>query len=197
MCDKPNIFLDLDNTIISSVTPKEFQKIKEHTKGLSYTVMKRFYTIFHRPYLQEFLDFIFEHFHVSVWTAGSKDYCLFIVENIILAKKNRSLKLILYDMNCDQSEALFHNESPKDLRYVFKFPNFHKNDTFILDDLPEVQRVNNKNVLPAKYFDVKHADSVNDTFLKETIEKLKKMLDKYYNTCKVEFTPQVQEIVVV
>lgn len=196
MSERPNILLDLDNTIISSVTPHELKKIKDQVSGLKYTNMKHYFRIFHRPYLQEFLDFAFENFNVTVWTAGSKDYCLFIVENIILRpegykpKEERHLKLILYDENCDQSEEMYKTDTPKDLRYIYNFPGYSKDNTFIVDDLSEVQKVNKNNVLPAKYFDVKLANCKSDTFLRDVIPTLKKMLDKFYTKNRVEFTPR-------
>ncbi len=181
MCDKPNIILDLDNTILCSLTPKEVKDIKEdYLNNLKHTNFKRYYKIFHRPYLQEFLDYIFNNFNVSVWTAGSKDYCLFIVENIIYEKPNRQLKLILYDSNCNESEKKFKTDTPKDLRYIFKFDGFNKNNSFIVDDLIDVYKYNKDNVLRAKYFDVLNPKSVNDVFLKDCIPILENMLKKYY-----------------
>ena len=100
------------------------------------------------------------------------------------------MKLILYDENCDQSEDMYKTDTPKDLRYIYNFPGYNKNNTFIVDDLPEVKEVNKKNVLPAKYFDVKKIGCENDTFLKDIIPVLQKMLDKYYGGCKIEFTPK-------
>ena len=38
-----------------------------------------YYVVFERPYLQSFLDYIFDKFNVYVWTAASKDYALYII----------------------------------------------------------------------------------------------------------------------
>ena len=38
------------------------------------------YKVFERPGLQEFLDYLFANFNVSVWTAASKSYALFIID---------------------------------------------------------------------------------------------------------------------
>jgi hypothetical protein len=189
--NKPNIILDLDNTIISSLTPSEFKKYKHNCAGMRYTKMKKYFNIFHRPYLQEFLDFIFEHFNVCVWTAGTKDYCLFIVKNIILNHQpyengepsntniKRNLKLILHAENCDQSEFMYQTPSPKDLRYIYQFPEFSSKDTFIVDDLDQVRQVNPNNVLPAKYFDAKNSNCVKDKYLLNAIPTLQKILNNY------------------
>jgi TFIIF-interacting CTD phosphatase-like protein len=188
MSCKLNVILDLDNTLISSLDPKEFKTHKNNCRGLKYTQMKNYFYIFHRPYLQEFLDYLFDNFNVSVWTAGTKDYGTFIVKHIILnpqpyeddsVPKNRPervLKLILHSKNCDQSEYLYKTPTPKDLRYIYNFPGFNENNTFIVDDLQEVKDVNKNNVIQIKYFDAKNSQCVNDNELKNIIKKLNKIL---------------------
>ena len=185
---KYNIILDLDNTIISSLDPKEFKNYKNNCGGLRYSQMKNYFYIFHRPYLQEFLDYLFENFNVSVWTAGTKDYCTFIVKHIILNpqpyeddstpanRPERVLKLILHSKNCDQSEYLYQTPTPKDLRYIYNFPGYNENNTFIIDDLQEVKDINKNNVIQIKYFDAKSVDCNKDTDLKKIKKKLKKLL---------------------
>ena len=87
---KKNILLDLDQTLISAEASEDFDidKHKERSKLFSWKDMDGYYIVFERPHLSEFLDYIFENFNVSVWTAASKDYALFIIEHIILAGKS-------------------------------------------------------------------------------------------------------------
>ena len=86
MPNKPFLFLDLDQTIISAEASEDFNFVKHHKKikKFHYENMEGYYLIFSRPNLQEFLDYIFKNFNVSVWTAASKDYALFIIDKIIL-----------------------------------------------------------------------------------------------------------------
>jgi hypothetical protein len=179
MCDRPNCVIDLDNTIICSITPTDLKKLNKDI-NLDYTDMKRYYRIFHRPHLQDFLDFIFANFNVTVWTAASKDYALFIVKNIILTKKDRKLKMMLYDDNCEQSESRFKTATPKDLRYLYFFQGYNKDNTFIVDDLDEVYKINKNQVLRADYFDAEKSNAPNDDFLKRAIKKMENMLEKYH-----------------
>src|SRR5579872_2414863 len=104
-----NIILDLDNTIINSLTPKEFKSLpltdqkRLNTKFKSIEIDTSFIT-YERPHLQPFLDFLFKNFNVSVWTAASKSYMSFIIENIILIKPDRKLDLALFDIHCGVSK---------------------------------------------------------------------------------------------
>ncbi len=82
-----NILLDLDETIISAT-----QISKKN--GYRYTFENGNYKIYERPYLDEFLTFIFDNFNVSIFTASTKDYCLNIVNNSIL--KNHPERKIDY-----------------------------------------------------------------------------------------------------
>ena len=76
-----NILLDLDQTCISAESldgdepefnyqnPKHLKKAQKYR----YEDMDGYYMVFERPGLQEFLDFLFKNFNVSIWTAASKD----------------------------------------------------------------------------------------------------------------------------
>ena len=57
-----NILLDLDQTLIAALSPDELDE-KKHSKKMKkfkYYNMDGDYTIFERPYLQEFLDYLFD-----------------------------------------------------------------------------------------------------------------------------------------
>ena len=108
---KPNFILDLDQTIISAETCENFDKKKYETKSklFKFHDMDGLYYIFERPNLQNFLNELFNKFNVSVWTAASKDYALFIINKIILKNKNRKLDWIFFDYHCDISKKLTDN----------------------------------------------------------------------------------------
>jgi hypothetical protein len=116
---KPNIILDLDQTLIyaeplgKDIEAKK-QKLSEQIKRfaptgfdiktLSYDssvplknrnifIMDNDYIIFLRPGLQDFMDYLFKNFNVCVWTAASKDYALFIIQYILLLMDENETKL--------------------------------------------------------------------------------------------------------
>ena len=83
---KINILLDLDQTLISAEATEDFNFKKYKQKGSHFDLhdMDGYYIVFERQYLQEFLDFLFKKFNISVWTAASKDYALFIIKTHLL-----------------------------------------------------------------------------------------------------------------
>lgn len=183
---KPNIFLDLDQTIISSVEISDFDFDKYDKKLQKFTYyIDGYYIIFERPNLQKFLDKLFKEFNVSVWTAASKNYALFIIEKFILNKEGRKLDWIFFNYHCNLSEKLTnHTKSLKMLWEEYKFPEYNKNNTFIIDDYDEVYNSQKNNCIIAKPFEFKDDNSEDDDFLKLLKNKLDELKYKIINNKK-------------
>ena len=178
---KFNIVLDLDNTIISSLTKEEYnkRKIDHHLKFVP--VCDGMYYTLPRPHLNDFLNYIFARFHVSVWTAASRDYAKEIIEKFILkGKKNRKLRGFLYDIHCKESMNEVNPKTMKDLRYLYISKNklFNENNTVIIDDLKEVLNNNKKNSIDSEYFDSSKKTAPNDTFLLKLMNDLEPVYQK-------------------
>jgi len=179
-----NILLDLDQTLIAALSPEELDE-KKHSKKMEkfkYYNMDGEYTIFERPYLQEFLDYLFDkknNFNVSVWTAASKDYALFIIDNIILKKDKpeRKLDFIFFSYHCSWSK---HKKSgTKDLSMlwdIYKIRGYSGDNTFIIDDYDEVKSTQPDNCIEIEPFEFHEKGSYNDDYLmKVIIPKLEKI----------------------
>jgi hypothetical protein len=160
-----NIVLDLDQTLISGEPLSELDIKTCDTKGLKYHIMDDEYAIFERPGLQDFLRFLFKdpRIRVSVWTAASKLYATFVIRNVILqgekdkdevAKNPRKLDYILFLYHTEVSKAF--GKGTKDLSLIkslFKSKNYHKCNTFIIDDNEEVKETNGSNCIFVKPFE--------------------------------------------
>ena len=97
---KKNLVLDIDNTLISTVSKTLVDSIKESGQNipLHYIINDEIkeMVIYPRPYLQDFLDFVFQHYNVSIFTAAETNYALYVIQNLILqAKSNRKLDFIM------------------------------------------------------------------------------------------------------
>jgi hypothetical protein len=165
---KLNVILDLDNTLISTVDNDPslpyYSKIYD-TNAL----------ICARPYLFEFLEWLFDNCNVSVFTAADKDYALFIIENFILRDKrgrklNRKLDFIFYRYHVNMGIKEFGG-GLKDLRLLwdtFNMYGFNCSNTIIIDDSPDVKMTNPYNALliypfeAHRGFDDKHLIKVKD-----------------------------------
>lgn len=161
---RTNIILDLDNTIISSVKyssiSDEYRKIRA-----PHYIFNSEYIIFERPGTQRFLDFLFRHFDVSVWSAASKDYVHFIV-NKVIARGRRVPKIVLHSEHCSQSSKMYNPNSPKDLRYIYdRFPGFNSANTFIIDDLDAVYDAQRDNCIHIFPFDIEKTTKIKDIHL--------------------------------
>lgn len=190
--NKPYFILDLDETLISGVSKKE----KHTPKKLENYNMDNYYTIYCRPHLQEFLDYVFEHFNVIIWTAASKDYCLFIVEKIILKKPERTIFKIFFSYHCSLSKKFMKSKNvPKKLSIMwenFGLSEMNKNNVVILDDFEDVYNCQKDNCISAKSFDALKDESEKDTFLKDLLVQLTESDLK--NTKQDEFCNAIQTI---
>ena len=175
---KNNILLDLDETLISS-QPTDKTKTETKCKILKYNYnMDDIYIVFERPNLQDFLEYIFENYNVSVWTAASKSYALSIIENIILIDKRRKLDWIFYSYHCDLSNKLYN--SSKNLKILwneFKKINndfgydYNEENTVIIDDNKEVYDSQPDLCIRIKEFLALKDGSEKDNVLIETVKK--------------------------
>jgi len=182
--EKPKFIFDLDQTIISGepIEEYDFEKNKKKAAKFRFETMENYYIIFERPYLQQFLTFVFKNFDVSVWTAASKDYALFIIEKIIIAgNKDRKLDYIFFSYHCGLSKK-YKKDSSKELSIIwnkYKLPGYNENNVVIFDDYFEYVHKNQKgNCIIAKPFEFKDKDSNKDKFLKILEKYLKEIVLK-------------------
>lgn len=172
---KINILLDLDQTLIASEYLDKFDE-KKHANALrnfKHKFMGKEFVIFARPHLEEFLDFLFANFNVSVWTAASRDYGLFIVENFILTKPNRQIDFFFYSYHTNM--AIKSAKKLKDLSMLwntFKLTNYNSSNTFIVDDNENVYEAQPSNTIRIKEFNYEDPDARSDS----EFQRIKKLL---------------------
>jgi hypothetical protein len=170
---KINVFLDLDNTVIYSITQDKFNE-NSYLKNFNYHIMDNDYIVFERPGLQPFLDWLFNNFNVSVWSAASPDYVDFIVRNVI-EKNGRLIEYVLNSDNCEFSQDIFGNKHIKNLNLlwdIYDVENYGPYNTLIIDDLSLVSNINPNNSIKIKSFNTNRKDNINDDELKNIKNKL-------------------------
>lgn len=185
--NKIKVFLDLDNTVISSepLDSLDVEKYKDKAAKFQFHNMDDYYIVFERPYLQMFLDYLFKHFDVNVWTAASKDYALFIINNILLQDKSdpskdisdRKIHYFLFSYHCKWSEKT--NGCHKGLQLVWDIiPDYNNTNTIIVDDLKEVHADQPYNGYNIKPFEFKGEYSENDPELLKLMDILEQIKNK-------------------
>lgn len=173
---KFNIILDIDNTLLSSVEIENPLRVRGDKSDKVHTMPDN-YKIYERPYLQDFLDYLFNNFNVSIWTAASKPYAMFVIKNII-NKKGRNLDLVMWSDHCEISKRIYGQT--KDLRYIWntlKVPGYNSHNTLLFDDLEDNVNHQKCNVLHVDNFDIEQAKD-RDDYLSKLILVLKQEKDK-------------------
>ena len=70
---KKLLILDLDETLLHATS-------KELSISPDFTCCQ--YNVYERPFVHEFLNYVFERFEVAVWTSSSEDYAECIVKEL-------------------------------------------------------------------------------------------------------------------
>jgi TFIIF-interacting CTD phosphatase-like protein len=182
-----NLILDLDETIIHSLSSDEKKSLSKNQLAEYNKIKDRFkhsmgeddYIVIERPGLQEFLDFAFKNFNVSVWTAASKDYALFIIEEIVLANKpERHLDLILFSTHCSYAKKKY--KGLKNLKMLEDVCHYDMDKTIILDDHPDVYSTQPTNCIRMCPFELSNDKRKPDNFLiTKIIPALEEVLANY------------------
>jgi hypothetical protein len=183
---KMNLVMDLDNTLISAEPIEKFpfddKDSWDKVKNLSIYNMDDYYIVFGRPHIQEFLDYAFENFNVSVWTAASKSYAVFIIDNVILEKSSRKLDFIFFSDQCSVSNE--KHQTSKKLKMLWEtcgMKDYDYTNTIIIDDLKSVNEAQICNSIRVKAYEILDKDSEKDTYLKELMKKLEVIRKKGFN----------------
>ncbi len=185
-----HIFLDLDQTCISAHETNEFDpnQYKEKMDVTPYGKFENYYYIFERPYLQMFLDHIFANFTVSICTAATKDYAIFIVDNMIIKKRpERKIKYLFHSYHCDISKKVLNSSKNLSMLWnVYDLQDVDQTNTCIIDDYDEVAKTQPYNCIVAPPYTFTDFNSQEDTFLLRITNylKSKKFITDYdkYNT---------------
>jgi len=190
MAKKVNILLDLDQTLISAEPLEEYDMKKNMKKSEKFTSydMEGYYIVFERPKLQTFLTYLFDNFNVSIWTAATKDYALFVIDKIITSNHpERKIDYLFFSYHCDVSKDVkSHSKDLSMLWDVYKIKGYTKGNTVILDDYDEVHKSQPDNCIIAEPFEYNAINSEKDKFLDDLTIHLRSLTKKVDNGETVE-----------
>jgi hypothetical protein len=188
--DKMFVFLDLDQTLVHAVEKGELREsmtAKNKKAFASHTMSADpYYTVFERPGLQPFLDFLFANFNVAIWTAATKDYALYVINKCVLAgKPERKLKYVLFSYHGDISrKACKKSKSLEQLPKIMGLYDCVKTNTVIVDDYDEVYYTQPENCVIAPGFYVDEKDASTDSFLSVLSQRMRGIRSTEGDTCK-------------
>ena len=187
---KINLYLDLDETLIYAIDMRYRKTLPTYIEQFKHHNFENAYVILERPGLQEFLDWAFEHFAVSIWSAASPDYVDYIAKTIV-STKHRRLHRILNSDNCDQSMKLYGDDHLKKLDMLwehYRLPNHGPDNTVLLDDLCLNMRSQPQNCVRVVKF-LGTEKFTKDRQLETIKKKLKDVLTHYEKKRRIDKSP--------
>lgn len=180
---KPLLILDLDETLIYSTHKKEYKNEKYDF------IIDEDYYVKKRPFVDEFLIEISNHFELAVWTAATRDYGEYIVKELF-EKNNLKLEFFYSREKCVQKEysrSMYDYYAQKyyikDLNKIKKI--FDLNKVLMLDDLHISLERNYGNLVKVNPFKGENTDthliSVKEFLLSiKNIENLRQREKRYW-----------------
>lgn len=177
---KPLLILDLDETLIYSTYSKE-----EIHSQYDFIIDNTYY-VKKRPYVEQFIKEISEHFDLAVWTAATRDYAQIIV-NELFEKQNLPLKFFHSRERCVEREntrSMYDSYMTKyyikDLKKIKKY--FDLDKVLFVDDLTVSLQRNYGNLIKIAPFqgenDDKHLLLLKDYLIsikdEENLRKIEK-----------------------
>jgi CTD nuclear envelope phosphatase 1 len=173
---KLNLILDLDETLIHSISRtkyrfnKQFKLSDAHITDLflGHLITKDFKrVVFHRPYLFEFLENISKEYNIFVYTNGTETYAKMIID-MITSKLNFN-PFLKYCCRANKKTQQMK-------KFVKDFsPDITENNTIIIDDC-NVWPENIKNQIMIKKFqwpnELNHKDDENLNIMVKILYKI-------------------------
>ena len=148
--DKTLLILDVDETLIHATD-------KVLSLPIDFKVFN--YNVYKRPFLDEFLVAIKNHFLLALWSSASDDYVIEIANQII--PKEMSLEFIWGRSRCtyqyNSQEELLNEEIQDHYHYIkplkkLKKKGFKLDRILIVDDSPHKSKDNFGNVIYPRAF---------------------------------------------
>lgn len=157
------LVLDLDETLIHA-SDEPLERPHDFRVGPFY--------IYKRPYLKDFLAFVFEHFDVAVWTSSSPLYAAELCEQLF--SPAQELVFLWSSERC--TLCIDHNKQSqywvKDFKKLRR-KGFCLKQVLVIDDTPEKHERNYGNLIRASAF----TGAADDTELLALIDYLKELKD--------------------
>jgi TFIIF-interacting CTD phosphatase-like protein len=188
-----NVVLDLDNTLIFSIPfnkvpkimPEWLTKFKTHKMhfGKEKDPEKYDYLVVERPGLRPFLNWLSKYFKITIWSAASPDYVLFIKKHIF--GKRKVQKSYTSD-DCERSQKNYGEDFIKNLELLWDVDDlkgYGPSNTVIIDDLKYNTKPQPHNSIHIKKFIVNVNDkkSLEDIELVAVQKKLEQIKTHYKN----------------
>jgi hypothetical protein len=168
-----NVILDIDGTLVDT---RDVQIFSQHAHLRMKTQPE--FVVYLRPHIGTFLDWLFENFSVSLWTAGSEPYARWIAQHVVGVRRNKSLKHVLSARDCQSSLNMYG--SLKSLKYLNMVdPTINHSNTLLIDDTPSNCTAQQQNCVLVSAFEANAPDNEFQTLPAKIIRQFGNLTHRF------------------
>ena len=142
------IVLDLNGLLIFRVFDREKTKFEKH---LEVSTKVNEFHVWKRPHLDDFLDWLLDHFSVGVWSSAMHKNVDALIEWTFGPERRKRLVFEWDQSKCPKEEHPVHKHKPlflKPLSLVWEsFPEWNESNTLLVDDSPLKAKRNPEHLL--------------------------------------------------
>lgn len=134
------LVLDLNGLLVERIHSSKYnyEQHSHHHHGYRFKTPNG-YVVFVRPYTKHFLRYVFDHFHVGVWSCMNSRNTKVIVNKLFTEEQQNALEFMMTQDDCYNAGEFKRDGSPvlyKSLIKIWKMPRYHKfyNHTLLIDN---------------------------------------------------------------
>lgn len=133
------LVLDLNGLLVERIHSSKYNyEQHSHHHGYRFKTPNG-YVVFVRPYTKHFLRYVFDHFHVGVWSCMNSRNTKLIVNKLFTEEQQNALEFMMTQDDCYNTGEFKRDGSPvfyKNLTKIWKMPRYHKfyNHTLLIDN---------------------------------------------------------------
>lgn len=153
LCEEPSIYLPF--------SVKKHQLLVLDLNGTLISRLKTILDFYARPHHEAFFKFIFEHFHVMVWSSARVNSVSYMCK--VFGNYQSQLIMMWHRSHFDLDQTSFYSNAKtyKQLEKIWSLkPEFNATNTIVLDDSPYKLKYQPHNLVHMSTFD--HVDSADD-----------------------------------
>jgi len=186
MSARPLLILDLDETLVSTVSSALFETLPISSQRMLYSLVdvemdaprgSQKFVVFKRPFVETFLNYMARFYRLALWSAGAYPYVRAVVENVLRPHMHEPFEFVWSEQHCDNAADFRAADRFPNQRYVKNLESTGENlaRTLLVDNSRGNAALQLTNHIGVPDFNVRESGAWRDNWLPELAEFLEQL----------------------